>query len=174
MSRGYRINWVTVATQVTTKDKLTMQLSLLGILPEGEMQDLLCDELSRDGWSAQADGTLTKELDGDATATLDPKTATVTVEARAGREVTARGADQKGAQQALTAESERARQELEARASRVLAGLEPDLRQKLGEAIQRVYLEALRKKAATMGAVESVREQRGADGSYEVTIKVRT
>jgi hypothetical protein len=44
----------------------------------------------------------------------------------------------------------------------------------MGEAIQRVYVEALKRKAASMGEVESLHETRGSDGEYEVTIKVRT
>ena len=39
--------------------------------------------------------------------------------------------------------------------------------------LQKVYVEALQRKAASLGQVESVHEGRGDDGELELTIKVR-
>ena len=43
----------------------------------------------------------------------------------------------------------------------------------LETALQKVYVEALQRKAAAMGQGESVHEGRGADGELELTIRVR-
>lgn len=172
MSRAYQVTWVRVASTVTSSDSLAMKLSLLGILPEGEMAALLRDELAREGWTRQADGTMSGAVQG-LDATLDAAATTVTVRASAEKDVKAQGTSDADAHKALSEAAVRARDELLADMGRRLSAVEPDLRATVGEAIQRVYVEALRRKAASMGEVESERQTRSADGEYEVTIKVR-
>lgn len=172
MSRAYRVTWINVAGSVTSSDSLTMKVSLLGILAEGEMAALLRDELARDGWTREADGTMSGVVQG-LDATLDASATAVTVRASAERDVTARGADDDAARKALADAEARTREGLQTDVTRKLSAAEPDLRAAMGEAIQRVYVEALRRKAASMGEVESELQTRSADGEYEVTIKVR-
>jgi hypothetical protein len=173
MSRAYRVTWVTATSEVTTQDTLRMSLSLLGILSEAEMAALLRDELVRDGWQRQSDGTLTHDVKG-LTATLSPDAAVVTVHDAASGQVQARGTSKDAASQALKQEEAAVESKLKAEVTKRLSSIEPDLRTKVGEAIQRVYVEALRKKAASMGTIESVHQQELSGGEYEVTIKVRT
>jgi hypothetical protein len=173
MSRAYRVTWVTVASNVSTDDRLTMKLSLLGILPEAEMTELLRQELERRGWQRGDGGAMAGAVQG-LDATLAPDGSQVTVSASAAGEVSARGVTRDDAKAALERAEGGARDALKAEITRRLTAAEPDLRAAMGEAIQRVYVEALQRKAASMGTVESLQETRGADGGYEVTIKVRT
>lgn len=173
MSRAYRVTWVTVASNVTTSDALTMNLSLLGILAADEMAALLREELERGGWRREADGTMTGEVKG-LPASLDAAGAKVTITAEAEADVRARGVNKGEAKQNLERTEASERERLQGSIAKQLAAAEPDLRVTLGEAIQRVYVEALRRKAASMGTIESVLEGRSGDGEYEVTIKVRT
>jgi hypothetical protein len=173
MSRAYRVTWVTVASNVSTDDTLTMNLSLLGILPDEDMATLLREELARRGWKPGEGGVVTGAVQG-LDAVLSPDGAKVTVTARAEGDVTARGTNRDDAKLALERAEGAARDELKAGLAKRLTAAEPDLRAMMGEAIQRVYVEALKRKAASMGAVESLHETRGSDGEYEVTIKVRT
>lgn len=172
MSRAYRVTWVNVASSVTSSDSLKMQLSLLGILPEGEMAALLRDELERAGWARQPDGALSGRVRG-LDATLDAAAQSVTVRASEEGAVKARGTSDDEARKALAAAEAREREALQASVVGRLSAAEGDLRESMGEAIQRVYVAALRRKAASMGEVESEQQTRTADGEYEVTIKVR-
>ena len=173
MSRAYRVTWVTVASNVTTTDSITMNLSLLGIRPPDDMAALLRDELARQGWELQKDGSMKGTLKGE-TATLDKDATQVTVTVEGAESATARGVNKDLADAALETARARTKEKLQADAAKKLTAIEPDLRAKLGEAIQKVYVEALRKKAASLGTIESLRETTGADGEYEVTIKVKT
>ena len=95
MSRAYRVTWVTVASNVSTDDTLTMNLSLLGILPEDEMAALLREELARRGWTPGEGGALTGSVQG-LDASLSPDATKVTVTARAEGDVSARARDSSG------------------------------------------------------------------------------
>jgi hypothetical protein len=150
-----------------------MNLSLLGILPPDDMAALLRDELARQGWELQKDGSMKGALKGE-TATLDKDATQVTVTVEGAESATARGVNKDLADAALETARARTKEKLQADAAKKLTAIEPDLRAKLGEAIQKVYVEALRKKAASLGTIESLRETTGADGEYEVTIKVKT
>ena len=107
-------------------------------------------------------------------ASLAPDGSSVTVSASAAGDVSARGVNRDDAKVALERAEGAARDALKADIAKKLTAAEPDLRASMGEAIQRVYVEALKRKAASMGTVESLQETRGSDGGYEVTIKVRT
>ena len=54
-----------------------------------------------------------------------------------------------------------------------LGAAEGDIRESVQAALQKVYVEALQRKAASLGEIESMQESRGADGELELTIKVR-
>lgn len=172
MSRGYRVTWVDVAGQVNARDELEVSLSLLGILSEAEMAALLRDELARAGWRKDRDGAMTR-TEGDMRLRLTPDARAVVAQVEREGEVHGRGVSQNQAEAALEVAREQTRERLQRDASGTLLAREPAVRAALGEALQRVYLEALKRKAQSLGDVESVQETRGADGEYEVTIKVK-
>jgi FtsH ternary system domain X5 len=172
MSRAYRVSWVTVSSTVTSSDTLSMKLSLLGILTEGEMAALLRDELARGGWTREDNQTMAGSVDGMC-ATLNAEGTEVSVHAEFEREIQARGTSQDDAMIHLDQTKKVEERAIQEKLTQKLSGAEPELRRKMGEVIQRVYLEALRRKAASMGAVESLQEGTSRDGDYEVTIKVR-
>ena len=163
---------VNVSRTVSASDSLTIQLSVLAILPEPEMAAILCEELVADGWKQQKDGTVSKSEGGiDATLSADGKEVRLTSATAA--EVTARAQSQGSAEAELAKTAAHTEASLKEQAMMRLTRAEPDVRAKLSEAIQRVYIKALKQKAASLGQVESVLENRNQDGEYEVTIKVK-
>ncbi len=172
MSVAYRANWVTVSSRITGGDNLDMDLALLGILPAGDMTALLRDELKREGWKEGDGGELRGTVSGNPV-TLAPDGQTVRVRVEATREVRAQGVDGTAAESALEAAAVSERAELVTRSAQALTAAEPDLRASLGRVIQRVYLEALKRKAASLGTVESVREISDGSGGYEVVLEVK-
>jgi hypothetical protein len=175
MSRAYRVEWVVVGRNVSTRDEVKMSVSLLGILPEGEMVALLRSELEQAGWTALPDGEMQRDGGKDGVSVrLAADGKTVTLSLKEQREVQARGTDKDSAKQNLESAGQSAEDQMKAQIGRKLAALEPDVRAELDTAVQRVYVGALKQKAASLGRVESVQETTGADGAYEVTIKVKT
>jgi hypothetical protein len=172
MSRGYRITMVNASRTVSASDSLKIQLSMLNILPEEEMAQMLCEELAADGWKKNKSGTVTKsEIGVDAELSADGKEVKLT--SATATQITARAADKGSAERQLDENSRRAEESLKEQAMLKLTRSEPDIRAKLSEAIQRVYVKALKKKAESMGQVESMLENRNQDGEYEITIKVK-
>jgi hypothetical protein len=172
MSRGYRVTWVRTTRTVTASDRLELKLSLLEILPEDEMKELLRAELARDGWQTTPNGRTSTEMDGTHVE-LAPDGKSVTVEAKGTRTVDGGGVTAQAAAAAAEQATPSAQNKLQKEITGRLARLEPDLRARVEQAVQRVYVEALKRKAATLGQVESLRETTLEDGTQEVTIKVR-
>lgn len=182
MSRGYRIRmgmpgWRPVVSHDATKqveatDAIEMDVGMLEILPEGAMAGLLRGELAAIGWSEGQDGSMTRSF-GEVEVTLAPDGRTVTAQAKSSRKLTVRGIDEAQAAAKLARASEKAEREVAQEATRQLGAHEAEIRGELQAALQKVYVEALRRKAASMGQIESVHEGRGADGELELTIKVR-
>lgn len=180
MSRGYRVRmgapvWrpsYDATGKVESSDAFTLDVGMLEILPEAEMTALLRERLAEDGWARDASGAMTRAF-GELQVTLSPDGRTVTAEVTVRREVKARGKSEADAQNKLVQASKRAEREIAREAARVLGAAEADIRAGLQAALQKVYVEALKRKAAAMGAIESVHEGRGADGELELTIKVR-
>jgi hypothetical protein len=173
MSRGYRIQWATASRTVKSSDQITLQVGFLGILPEAEMRGLLRDELERDGWKGRSGGALATEIDGIAVE-LDADGKTVTARAAGERVVEGRAETAAAAEQRAEGRVGQAERALTRELGQRLARAEPDLRAALEAAVQRVYVEALKRKAASFGAVESCSESTDADGTHEVRIVVRT
>lgn len=177
MSRGYRVRWPEpvwkdVSAKVASEDAICMDVGVLEILPEAEMVALLRAELERAGWSKGQDGSLSRSF-GEVTAELAPDGRTLTARATAAREVTARGTTEAEARNRLGRAEETAEKELGKAVAERLDRAEGDVRAAVQAALQRVYVEALQRKAASLGEVESMQETRGADGELELTIKVR-
>ncbi len=158
---------------VTASDTLCIGLDMLPILPEGDMRDIVRQTLKDRGWRDGKDGTLEKSLGEDAVAVLDKDGKSVTVRLQTQQEVSGVGRTDQEAKAALDKRSEDAKKEAKVRATRQLARAEPAVRSELDDAAQRVYVEALKQKAAQMGSVQSMQETRGQDGSLEITIKVK-
>jgi len=173
MSRGYRIQWATASRVVKTTDKITLQVGFLGILSEEEMRRLFRDELVRDGWKQQKGGKLSAEVSG-VKVELDAEGKTVTATTGGERIVEGRALTAAEAQERAEARQAQTEKALLREAGERLARIEPDLRAGLEAAVQRVYVEALKRKAASFGAVESCSESTAEDGTHEVLIKVRT
>lgn len=177
MSRGYRVRypapvWHNVSAHVESADNCAMDVALLDILPEPDMLALLRTHLQADGWQPTLGGALSKQF-GDVTAELTPDGKSVTIKASAKREVVARGTDSTKANEALDQVKAKAERELAGRAGKAIAAAEGDVRASVQAALQKVYVEALKRKAASLGEIEGMQESRGADGELELTIKVR-
>lgn len=173
MSRGYVVNWVTVRNTINAGDKVEIDVELLGIIAEGDMNSLLQQELAQDGWKRESDGTMVLEKDG-VRAALDSECKKITVTLSKKREVMARGVSDQDAKNALSGVAAAAEEALKKELVKELTKVEGDVRAGVDKAIQRVYVEALKKKAASIGTIEGMQESRREDGEYEITIRVRT
>lgn len=177
MSRGYRIRmsqpvWRDASTRVESADAIEMDVGMLEILPEAEMVALLRQRLADDGWSKGQDDSMARSF-GAVVVTLSPDGRTITARARETREVKVRVASDRDATSPLAQASQRAERDLAREVTERLGAAEADIRAGLQAALQKVYVEALQRKAAAMGEVESVHEGRGEGGELELTIKVR-
>lgn len=172
MSRAYRVQWVKASRTVTAGDRMKMDVDLLDVLPQDEMRALLRAELAADAWQKQADGSFTIVIDG-CEVTLAADGASLELAVENAKDVTATATSQQDAVQQAAAVAERAREGLAKEAADRLARVEPRVRERFGKSLQRAYVEGLKKKAATLGDVESVRETRNADGELELVIKVK-
>lgn len=172
MSRAYRVTWLNSSRTVTAHNSLRLRLEILAILPEGDMHELLREELLRDGWVEQEDGSLELVLEG-LSARLPKGAKEITLSAESRARVDARGLSEGEVSKALDTASERAQTQLQDDVGLRLTKAEPTLRVRVDAVVQRLYLRALQRKAASLGEIESVREEKGQDGEYEVVIKVK-
>lgn len=196
MPCGARLELVQIGVRgeqdVGTADHLDVDLRVLPVLERGAIDALVGEELAARGWTRTEDGGFTKTF-GDVTATVAPggnqirlaveQTKRVAVElthreniaqgddaARAG---VAERADAKLAA-ALAAESRAAEAEaVRENVERILRVYE-EVRAEAVEVINATTRRALERRAAELGAIESVKEGRAQDGSYELAIVLRT
>src|SRR5262245_20845647 len=90
MSRAYRIRVAeTLARTLRAEDEISTCLEVLEVLPAEQMAQLLREELERRGFVAK-DAELVREGDGVTTA-IDPATGTVTIRAKAARDIELEG-----------------------------------------------------------------------------------
>lgn len=167
MSKPYQA----VCESLTIKDATTRGLSLLGLLPPGEMHDLLTVELEKEGWARQPDGSLVKRL-GEATATLSPDGTSVSLSGEretgtiVGRhydahdELTEEEGEAAARADAVRA-AEQAQQKTGAELAQVLSRADADLGAALEGVLGRVYVEALKRKAGRMGDILEIAEVPG-------------
>jgi hypothetical protein len=172
---------------VSAQDEVHINVKLLPILSDAQMRELLRKVLQADGWRQQADGSLSKNVDG-VEAVLPAEGSELVLRAKQNTSVTVtqRGYFEKDAsdeevdkalseqaaaalEQAAKREQERVSREVVAR----LLGVEPSMREQLQTALNKVYREALEQRAKQLGELEWVREQGSPDGSYEVTLVVK-
>jgi hypothetical protein len=190
MSRAYRIR-VRESLQrvIQAEDHVETDLELLEILPCDEMAALLAAELMRRGFAKDGD-QLTRERDG-IRISVDEKTGSV--EVRAAREERIDLADE--AQETVMEEwkepakehvRERLRQtvqkDLQAQAEAEQTGLQRevtdrleqalgDVRQELGQVMNRVTADALKRKAAQIGQIKELTED-PESGSMTLVVEV--
>lgn len=172
---------------VAAHDVVQLDVRVLPVLPNDGMVAILREQLRAAGWVDQPDGTMTIDL-GDAKATLSKDGANVEIRREETRKVqVAREATIRKSDDDAKVESEldkQLRQELErnvaAERERIekqnlarLTALEPEVREKLQEALNRTYRRALEERARQLGELESLRESGDVKGTYEVTIVVK-
>lgn len=172
MSRAYRVQWSTASTTITATDHCRLELDLLGILPQGQMLDLLRGALVSRGWERQADGALTT-TEGEVSVRLAADGSGVELRRTQAHTASGRGTSEASARSAAEQAADSARGDLKTRVARALMAAEPTVRAELHQALQEVYVEALKQKAASLGQVEGMVENQLPDGEIEVVIKVR-
>jgi len=190
MSRAYRIRVrESLHRVIRATDHVSTQLELLEILPSDQMAQLLAEELQRRGF--QRRGQSLSRRDQGITIQIDPETASVTVRAEAqdrvelaaeGIAVLDRDSGSAQTESAKEAVRQGLRQDLEAYLARreaeiqqqVTAKLEDclaDLRQELNQVVNRVTAEALKTKAAQIGQIKEMTEDRES-GSLTIVLEV--
>jgi hypothetical protein len=172
---------------VSASDEIHVDVRLLPVLPEDEMKEILRKVMEADGWTRREDGSLTKDLQG-VVAELEPDASKIVLRAEAKKTVTVterRAFDKdtreeemdKELDKAATDQLERAVKAEQDALSRAavarLIGAEPTLREQMQTALNKVYREALERRAKQLGEVEWVREQGDPGGNYEVTLVVK-
>jgi len=188
----------TVVEQVEASDRSESKLSLLPILPEDRMRDLVAEALRKRGFEAKTGepDKLTKRGEHGETITVDLPTLTVVAEVsekgeiRKEKTVEVLGdaprpptADDEQAlreraeksleRQLAVSEEERGQVEDEYR-RKLAAALEEGAdarRRELNEVCLEVYAESLKERAKSLGTVTGVQESRG-DQEYELTITI--
>ncbi|MCS6850051.1 MAG: hypothetical protein NZ700_02640 [Gemmataceae bacterium] len=192
MSRGYRLRVRESLTRVThVGDRAELQLELLNVLPAEQMAELLRDELLRRGFRPDK-GQLVRQKD-DITVSADPLTglvrlesqkevqATVTAQedvilpANVSEDITVTKAKEVLRVKVLEPNLDKRLAETvaEARASlaRQLEAELVNLRQELDQAVNRVTAEALKRRAAQLGAIKHITEDQ-ASGSLTIVVEV--
>lgn len=150
------------------------------VLPRERLSEMLLAELRRRGFNEQSDGALERRR-GNAVERVDPQTlvATSAIETEGAIAGSREGfADSKADVAHVRARMEQTiregaqtyfERELAARVEAAGAEMERELH----EAIARVYVEAVQEKAAALGEVASVREERsGSELLLEIRVKV--
>jgi hypothetical protein len=189
MSRAYRIHVNESERRVIRAgDEVRTALSVLEVLPRGEMAELLERELVGRGF--RRDGTVLRRDAEGVTVTVDPACGEVTARAEASEQVTLRsertgsayddvGPHQRTVRRQLTAQvrediqqkAAQERERLERQATERLEGHLIDLQKELDQAVNRATVEALKRKAAQLGRVKDIQED-PATGSLSITVEV--
>lgn len=189
MSRAYRITVrESLQKDLSASDEVCSNLEILEILPQEQMADLLRGELQGRGFE-DVGGKLVRTENG-VTVTVDPKSGDVGVKAEAADSIELKaerddwGYDDAGpgeemirrrAQEHLKLDLERRasqqQAQLQSEATEKLEGAMEDVRKELGQAINRVTAEALKKKAASIGQIKQMTED-PASGSLTITVEV--
>jgi hypothetical protein len=191
MSRAYRIRVrENLHRVVRATDHVSTQLELLEILPADQMAELLAAELERRGFHRRA-GSLCRQQHQGITVEIDPESATVTVRSEAADRVQlaaeksavldrdqgqahaqqAKEAVRQDLQQDLQKQLARRQTEIQQQVTEKLEGSLADLRQELNQVVNRVTAEALKRKAAQIGQIKEMTEDRES-GSLTIVLEV--
>ena len=198
MSYPYRVV-VTKAVEesVDANDRVVTKVTLTPILPKEAMKEVLKGVLEKKGWKERKDGKLEKKgPDGEEQVfDLDEMTLTTEVSEKETirKEKTVEVMGDAWHKEDIEAEKDRLRakaaadlekrlavsddertqkkQELEKKIADKISKGDDTRKKELNESLLEVYAEALKKKAASLGSVTSVKEERK-NNEYELTIKI--
>ncbi|MEZ0228553.1 MAG: hypothetical protein ACAI25_07990 [Planctomycetota bacterium] len=198
MSYPYRVV-VTKAVEesVDANDRVVTKVTLTPILPKEAMKEVLKGVLEKKGWKERKDGKLEKKgPDGEEQVfDLDEMTLTTEVSEKETirKEKTVEVMGDAWHKEDIEAEKDRLRakaaadlekrlavsddertqkkQELEKKIADKISKGDDSRKKELNESLLEVYAEALKKKAASLGSVTSVKEERK-NNEYELTIKI--
>jgi hypothetical protein len=189
MSRAYRIRVSeSLRRTLQAEDEICSQIELLEVLPPEQMAELLRDELKQRGFE-ENDGILTRQTEG-VTVEIDPKCGEVALRSSTEREL-AIDAEREGVayddigpaekavkkslqrqlQSDLDKQAEHEQGKLQSEATKRLEGHLADLQKELNQAINRVTAEALKRKAAELGAIKELSED-PQTGSLTIKVEV--
>jgi hypothetical protein len=188
MSQVYQIRLEGNVTQnICIDDHMTHRVELTDILTTGEMNEILKQELLKQGWKQQGDNVFVKEEDGEKVE-WDVESGEVKAKMRKEQEVSIdvevtgssgnRSAAHENAERALKQKkadaalkiADQQQKELE-KISAELQKNEKERTRKINGVLSRVYTEALQKKAASLGSITSVEESQLGD-NHQVIIRV--
>lgn len=189
MSRAYRIRVRESLRRIErASDRVSTQLELLAVLPAEEIAALLAAELERSGYE-RVDGVFIRRKD-PVQITVDPSNGHVVVQAaeeRAFERVLTRetGSASEGlpqhafdrvgpvgvSQEPLNMEAPSEREKLQLPATEHLEQALLDFRPQLDRIVNRVTVEALKRKATAMGRIKSIAED-GDGGSLTIVLEI--
>lgn len=187
MSRAYRVSVSeSLSKEVRVEDGLCSRLELLPILPKERLGELLAQELEQGGFTRQGDRMVRREKN-DIEVSVDLNTGELKVTAeghaelklKANREGVvanpgaveeAQAALRDKAKESLAREAQAEEESLRQRVTAQLEGRLKTLRGELDGVTHRVTAAALKEKAAQMGTVEEISEDKKTGA---LTIKVR-
>jgi hypothetical protein len=188
MSRAYRIKISeNLRRHIEVSDGIQSKLEILDILPPEQTQALLERELAAAGFEQREDGQWVR-VDADGVEVrVDAKASTVTVSAGAEADIeltrervvsawaendaNTREAGRKGLIRELEGDVQEREKNLQAQVTRELEGKLGDLRRELDQISNRVTVDALKQKAASMGEVQEVSED-PQTGSLTIRVKL--
>jgi hypothetical protein len=176
MSRAYRISVSeSLKRVIRAKDHVSTQLEILSILCPEEMSQLLAEELKGRGFEQKGE-VLVREQNG-VKVSVDAKTGTVKVESELEDKLELEGqkecrvyndvgpaakqakeALRKDLKESLEKQAQAKEAQVQAEATDKLEGELADLRKELDQAVNRVTAEALKRKAAQLGAIKEMTE----------------
>ncbi len=189
MSRAYRVSVSeSLRTVLRAQDKVTTQLELLEVLPAETMAELLARELESRGFVRDGKNLVREEK--GVQVTVNSETGEVTVSAESSRETELKGTREGRAWDDMGPNAKQVReelrkhlgQELEKQAEQKTARLQGevtdrleqalgDIRQELDQAVNRVTAEALKQKAATLGQIKELHEDKQT-GNLTIVLEV--
>lgn len=177
---------------VSITDHVDHEVRILPVLAPERLDTIVREELEKRGWTRGEDGGLTKQF-GEATATLPAGASTIRIEIEdrqkvaitaketasitegdeAARAAVAARAEAAGDRKLEDAKDAAKRALTTENAAKLLREYE-GMREELTEVINVTTRRALELRAGEIGTIDGVREGRASDGSYELSITVRT
>jgi hypothetical protein len=188
MSRAYRIKISeNLRRHIEVSDGIQSKLEILDILPPEQTKALLERELAAAGFEQREDGQWVR-VDADGVEVrVDAKESTVTVSAGAEADVeltrekvvnawaendaNTRESGRRALVRELESDVEEREKRLQAKVTEELEGKLGDLRRELDQISNRVTVDALKQKAASMGEVQEVSED-PQTGSLTIRVKL--
>lgn len=189
MSQVYQVRLSSCITHTLRAfDRMKHRVELTDILDEDTMNDILREVLKAEGWDEGEDGTFTKKGPNGEDLVWDLEAgevnATIKVEKEVAADLASTGYGESDAQakadaqRAIERQKERAKgqfdqseSELSREVTESLSASEQERLRELNRVLQRVYSEALKRRAEELGAVVSVDEQQVGD-DYELVIRI--